>query len=293
MDIDTIDTGNSKENSDAPILLQEKDFIQENNGKSPRPFWSMLAIFAAVIALFWGMGSVYYQTMLERLEKSPFLQVTNRQMSLFLWQFPEYMPQHVREKTGYLPGFEYRARLGVTIQSVDAYVQAPPELLFLYHTWARLLQDYYIPQPILRVEFMEFLKLQAEWKPKNWPDAPSEYRQMVQSIKLSSEKNLEQLSLEALPIVVRQAFQGWKNYRLEGNLINSATFKYSELQAFLKRYAHYSRNYWRNIVDSSYPNYLLTYTSQEFKDEEAVPKEEISSFLRVALFNAVQGKKVR
>lgn len=283
--IDTIDTANP---DPPPELLQERAFIQENFKKTPRPFWTILAIFVALIVLFWGVGSWYYQTMEERFEGKPFLQVTNREMSLFLWQFPEYMPQHVAEKTGYLPGFDYREKLGVTLESADDYVQAPPDLLFLYHTWARLLREYYFSRPILRGEFMEFLKLQPEWAPKHWKNAPSEYGKMVEGINSLQDDNLESLSSDAFPIIVRQAFQGWKNYRYEGDSINAFTIKYSELQAFLKVYGHYNRNYWRNILNASYPRYLWTYSFEKFDDSEEVPKNELAPFLRFALFNAFQ-----
>lgn len=288
MGIDTIDS----EKPELPVEeLQEKDFIQENYSKNPWPFWSMLAVFLCVVVLFWGIGSWYYQTMETAIEESPFLQVTNREMSVFLWQFPEYMPQHVKEKTGYLPAFDYRERLGVSIDAVDEYVQAPPGLLFLYHTWARLLQDYEMPRPISRLEFIEFLDLQPEWKPINWPKAPSGYKKMVQGIKFSREENLNKLSYDVLPLQVRQAFQGWKNYRLEGELINLIKITYGDLKVFLKKYPHYDRNYWRNIVYAKYPRYLLTYSFEDFKDSEEVAKGEIAPFLRVALFNVLQEKK--
>lgn len=288
MGIDTID---SQEPEPPEPELQEKDFIQESYGKDPKPFWAMVAVFAAVIVLFWGVGSWYYQTMETKLQESPFLQVTNRQMSVFLWQFPEYMPQHVKDKTGYLPGFEYRERLGVVLDSADEYVQAPSELLFLYHTWARLLKGYYVPRPISRIEFIEFLDLQPEWKPINWSEAPSAYRRLVQGIKFSRDENLEDLSYEELPMIVRQAFQGWKNYRLEGEYINIIKITYGDLKAFLKKYPHYDRNYWRNIVYSRYPRYLLTYSFDDFENDEVVSKSEITPFLRVAVFNVLQAEK--
>jgi hypothetical protein len=288
MGIDTIDS----EKQDPPTReLQEKDFIQENYSKNPRPFWAMVAIFACVVAVCWGIGSWYYQAMETQQEESPFLQVTNRDMSVFLWQFPEYMPQHVKDKTGYLPGFEYRERIGVNIKAADDYVEAPPGLLFLYHTWSRLLKGYYIPRPISRVEFAEFLDRQPEWRPENWPDAPLAYQQMVLGIKFSRDKNIENLPIDALPIIVRQSFQGWKNYRLEGELVNIIKITYSELEQFLNKFPHYKRNFWRNIVYARYPSYLLTYTYEKFQGNDKVPEEEIAPFLRVAIFNAIQVKK--
>ncbi len=291
MGIDTIGSQRPEPYEPPEQELQEKDFIQENYSKNPKPFWAMVAVFAAVIVLCWGVGSWYYQTMETQVESSPFLQVTNREMSVFLWQFPEYMPQHVQDKRGYLPGFEYRERLGVVLKAADDYVEAPPGLLFLYHTWARLLKDYYVPRPISRVEFAEFLNLQPEWKPINWSESPPAYRRMVQGIKFSRDKNLEELSYEEFPLIVRQAFQGWKNYRLEGKLINIIKITYGDLKSFLKKFPHYDRNYWRNIVYAKYPRYLLTFTFEDIESGEKVSKGEITPFLRVAIFNVLQAQK--
>lgn len=287
MGIDTLDSEEPEKKEE----LQEKDFIQENYSESPRAFWSMLAIFCAVVVVFWGVGSWYYETMEKQVEDSPFLQVTNRNMSVFLWQFPEYMPQHVKEKTGYLPAFDYREKLGVDIKAADEYVQAPPELLFLYHTWARLLKNDYIPRPISRVEFAEFLERQPEWKPENWPAAPDAYKKWVSGIRFIQDDNLNDLPLDAFPLIVRQAFQGWKNYSKEGEYINIIKIDYAQLSEFLNRFPHYERNYWRNIVHTRYPRYLLAYTYEDFHDSEVVQKSEITPFLRVAIFNMIQAKQ--
>lgn len=140
-------------NPNPPPELQEKDFIQESYGKDPMSFWIWVGVFAAVVLCSWGIGSWYYQTMSAQLSHSPFLQVTNREMSLFLWQFSDKMLQHVKDKTGYLKGFEYQNRIGIQSNLAEKYAVAPPELLFMYHTWSRLLKGEFTPRPIPRMEF--------------------------------------------------------------------------------------------------------------------------------------------
>lgn len=271
--------------------LEEKDFIQEPKNGGPLPLMMMALILGFVVAIFWGVSSYYFQTLENQLEENPFLQVTNRQMSVFLWQFPENMPQHVKEKTGYLPGFEYRERIGLKMESVDDYVQAPPELLFLYHTWDRLLSKEFISRSITREEFVQFLLAQPEWKPENWIDAPKGYRSVVEGLRFSKVDEMETLPLEDFPLIVRQAFQGWKNYRFEGDYINLLNIRYQDLKEFLVKYPHYSRNYWRNVVGNRYPAYLMSYTFGEFSLESEVPRDEIAPFLRVAIYNYFQKRK--
>lgn len=271
--------------------LQEKNFIQESYKKNPNTLWVSLAITAAIAALFWGVGSWYFNVMQTQLGRSPFLQVTNREMSLFLWEFPEKMPQNVQNKTGYLPGFEYQERIGLKSETADNFVNAPPELLFLYHTWDRLIHPEFIQRAIPRKEFIEFLELQPEWKLEFWSSAPESYKKFIKGLHNSALKNLESLPIEILPLAVREAFTGWKNYRYEGELINHTEVKFSVLEQFLNTHPHYARNYWRNILRLSYPQYLATYTFGKYNPEDIVPNDELAPFLKVALFNFIQAEK--
>lgn len=271
--------------------LNEDEFIVESYSARPRLFWMMFLFFLSVVVLFWAITSLFRESMEEQFKKKPFLRVTNREISLFLWQFPEYMPQHVQEKTGYLPAFNFKERLGVEVEDADKYVQAPPELLFLYHTFARLLKGDYIPRPISRGEFLEFLKKQPEWRPENWSEAPPAYALWLNNIRHFEGDNLDNLPTEAFPIEVRRAFQGWKNYTMEGESINTLRVSYSQLEKFLSLFPRYRRNYWQNIAAPRYPKYLISYTSGSFTPSEEVPKEEITPFLRVALFNFIQSEK--
>ena len=117
--------------------LNENKFIAEQYSKNPSPFWIWLGVIAAFGLLIWVGQNWYYQWIEKRLVENPFLQVTNREMSLFLWQNPEHMRVNVKQKTGYLSAFQYTDKLTVEPLLADNYVEAPPELLFLYHTWHR------------------------------------------------------------------------------------------------------------------------------------------------------------
>lgn len=65
-----------------------------------------------------------------------------------------------KTKSGYLPGFQYIDKLSIEPNMADLYAVAPPELLFLYHTWNRLLSPEFITRPIQLSEFKEFCCMQ-------------------------------------------------------------------------------------------------------------------------------------
>jgi len=273
--------------------LQEKDFI--DNSMPKNPYFLMLwgLAFISIVTIFWGTGSWYHRTIDKKIEESPFLQVTNRELSVFLWYFSENMPQHVKDKLGYLPGFEYQNRIGLKLEVANEFCEAPPEVLFMYHTWDRLLRSEFSPRPIPKAQFLEFLDNQPEWGVDGWVKAPAAY---LHFLELLGESNVEDLSSEpdaSLPRMVRQAFQGWKNYKYEGDEINALKLKYSELQSFMRKSPHYTRNYWKNILSKSMPNYLLDFTYSEFDGSEFVPQEEIAPFLKAAVFNFLQAQKGR
>lgn len=261
---------------DSKPELQEKDFIQEEYGKNPFPFWFWLAMLALVTLLIWGTGSWFANTLQREVKKGPFLQVTNRDFSLFLWQNPEYMRAHSKNKTGYLPGFQYQNKVSIEPGKAEEYVIAPPETLFLYHTWHRLISNEYTPGPVVVSEFREFLEYAPEWLPENWPDAPRDYAKTVSLL-----LNNGQQPPEELPQQVIQAFMGWKNYIKQGEQINKVRPTYGEMKTFLERNPHYARHYWQNIVG---PKYLKSLTPQS-NNNNSIPVEELSPFLRVAFFN--------
>lgn len=263
--------------------LSEKDFIHEEYPKDPYPFWIWLLVITTVLVLFSAGRSWFRQSLQTQVEESPFLQVTNRQLSLFLWQYPEHMRAHVKAKTGYLPAFQYMDKVTPDPELADQYVVAPPELLFLFHTWHRLLGDVWIPRPITQGEFLEFLKDSEEWQPHYWREAPAAYKELVAALPQKPEnEDLQTL----LPLNVKQAFQGWKNYFKEGEKINQVQPTFGEMERFLTRYPHYGRSYWRNLLEKTTPHYL----EMRGKPNEMIPVDQLAPFLKVAFFNANVGQ---
>jgi hypothetical protein len=272
-----------------PPPLEEKDFIHEEYSKNPWPFWGWLAVVISISLLFSGASFLYFSVLSNQYEENPFLQVTNRQISLFLWQNPQHMRVHVKNKSSYLPAFQYAEKIGLDPAYADDFVIAPPELLFLYHTWQRLLGDTYFPRKIPENEFRTFLVAAPEWDPRFWKQAPKGYVKMINDITTDENPDLNLLNLSILPLEVRQAFVGWKNYYFEGDQINSLQPTYKQISEFLKANPHYGRNYWCNIVGHDYLKSLGNEgSSEDLKASEGlVPISELSSFLRVAFFNDI------
>jgi hypothetical protein len=265
--------------------LSEKDFIHEDYGKNPFAFWVWVCIFVVGVAIFWGISAWYDDVIGEQLEKSPFLQVTNRELQVMLWEFPELLPRNVKEKTGYLPAFANTELLGVELEFADDFVQAPPEILFLYHTWKRLVYSEFSQRPIRRNQFEKFLSLLPEWSPENWPGAPKGYRELVKNLKGIQEKNLANYPDDVMPFIVRRAFQGWKNYFLEGDFIDKTVPTYEGMEKFIRANPNYARNYWRNVFIESYPNYLKTFTYERAEGSKPLSAGETPAFLKVAYYN--------
>lgn len=265
--------------------LEEKDFIQESYGKNPFPFWLWLFLVTAFSAIVWGSSEWYLNKLNALLRSSPFLRVTNRDMSLFLWQNPEFMRINAKDKNGYLTGFQYIDKISMETATADQFSVAPPEVLFRYHTWHRLVSQDFSPRPIPIAEFKEFLNYAEEWLPQNWPQAPEAYVKLVPTLNAQTNENLAEQPETALPHSVRVAFQGWQNFFKEGEAINQLQVTNGDLGKFIKRYPHYARNYWRNIVEFNRPDYLKTFTFSTPEPGSKVPDTELSAFLKVALFN--------
>ncbi len=269
--------------------LKESDFIHEGFARNPTPLWTWLLILLAMMGMLWIIGSGYYDWMRRQVSREPFLQVTNRELSLFLWQFPDYMRGNYKgNRFAYLPAFRYEGRnVSLDPQQADEYVSAPPELLFLYHTWSRLLKNESLfTRPISTVEFAEFLQQRQEWLPEYWPDAPKGYVDLIASLhSLPPTVNLLSQSNDVLPLDVRLAFQGWKNFFKDGEAINDAIPTFGQMQAFLAKYPHYARNYWKNIIQPQSPDYLLANFQGKGNAEAPLPKSQLAGFLMVAFFN--------
>lgn len=261
------------------VPLEEKDFIHEEYHRNPFLLWKWLVAIITCTLLFYCTTHFYYSVFAAKYTENPFLQVTNREMSVFLWQNPQYMRVHVKQKSSYLPAFEYAERIGLKPEYAEDYVIAPPELLHLYHTWHRLLGNSCIPREILGNEFATFLTAVPEWTSRFWPQAPEGYLQLIERLSEGPNEKLSLLSLEKLPFEVRLAFLGWKNYFFEGDQINQFRPTYEEIVKLLSIYPQYGRNYWCNIVGDSYLK------SHHQDSAGAIPANELSGLLRAALFN--------
>jgi len=276
--------------NNSPELL-EKDFIHEPKNTHGFPFWIWLFLLTVALSVFWGLGNWYSDKINLLFRESPFLQVTNRDISLFLWQNPEYMRVNAKEKGNYLPAFKYIDKVTIDVAYSDQYASAPPELLFRYHTWNRLLKEEFTERPISVGNFLDFLSYAEEWQPNYWPDAPKEYIQLVESLSTTKVDDLSKLSINELPLEVRIAFQGWGNYFNEGEAINSIELSQKQLKDFLNSHPHYARNYWQNILKDAIPNYLKSTEAGLQSDEMRVSSNELSSFLKVAIYNYLQAAK--
>lgn len=279
----------------AQPTLSEKDFIQDRQTTAPFPFWVWLFLATLGISLMWGTKGFYEQN-LKKFEKSDsFLHVTNREFSVFLWNFPNYLRANVEKKQGYLPYFE-PDRPSFALGAQDSYVAAPPDLLFLYHTWKRLLTPEFIGRSISPEEFSEFLEQANEWQASNWSQAPQAYKDLLNQKIYKNLSNLQVLPESALPLVVKQAFQGWKNYYKEGEQIDNIKVTLAQVQEFLKHYPGYERSNWRNISQvADQPvagkNYLLSLQQEILDKSKNFPNEQLSQFIKVALFNEEEAKK--
>lgn len=267
--------------------IPDNELINESLSKDPFPAWLWFALIVALSAILWGAGSWLFEIKQDIVKDNPFLQVTNRDFSLFLWQNPEYMRANVSSKTGYLPGFQYSEKVSIEPGQAEQFVSAPPEVLFLYHVWHRLVSKEFAPRPIPVNEFKDFLSYSKEWQPQNWPQAPQDYKDLVDHL----PTDLGARIAEQLPSQVQQAFIGWKNYFIEGAKINQTRPTYGGMKKFLSEFPHYARNFWRNIVQNGRPLYLQSLSNPQVSAKDEIPENEISGFLKVAYFNFLQSQE--
>lgn len=215
------------------------------------------------------------------------MQVTNRQFSIFLWQNPQFIRAYIRRKEHYLDA--WGDRLTVDPARADEWVSAPAEVLFLYHTWQRLLASYYYRRPIPQIEFLDFLKSDPEWHPRYWREAPDRYRELVAWLEEGSQiGDLQYVSEGELPTIVRQAFQGWKNFTKESEAIHNLRPTYDTLQAFIETYPNFRRPLWINLVRHERPDYLNLDRAREgdkIKGSDLVAESKLDGLLKMALYN--------
>lgn len=272
--------------------LPEEKMINEGYRKDPGNFWAWILIAAAITALIWGTLSQYTSYMQETTKPRPFLQVTNREMSRFLWQNPEFMRATVTVKSGYLPAFAVGEGMRLDPSLANDWAIVPPEVLFRYHTWQRLLGGIWFSRPIPAGLFMAFLQAAPEWSPYYWKAAPASYTEFLESLDHNSTLDLSALQPSTLPLEVRTAFQGWQNFYYEGKQIEAYEPTFAEVKRFLELYPTYGRSYWQNIVDNSQGHYLGSLATHA-ADDMVVPHEELTPFLRVALYNARESQRAK
>ena len=82
--------------------LGNGEFAPEEMGKNQRPFFIWICLTIFIFALAYTVTSDQGKILTEKVLHQPFYQVTNREMSLFLWSNPELMRMHAQYKTGYL-----------------------------------------------------------------------------------------------------------------------------------------------------------------------------------------------
>lgn len=256
--------------------LAENQMIQE--AKSLMPAWIFFFAILLFTVLVWEGVSWSWRKWDQIRTSNPLTQVTNRDFSLFLWQFPEYMRASVSMKVGYLDGFHYKDKVSIEPGMADKYAVVPPHVLFFYHIWKELFGSYRSGRSINSGEFLEFLEYCPEWKPDHWPDAPQGYREIV---KLLGEENIS----NALPLKVNQAVIGWKNFFYDQDQINEVKPTYEQMKAFLREFPNYAEKNWRKLAIKNKPNYLKTLFSGTFDPKEAIPEDELVPHLKVGYYN--------
>jgi len=262
--------------------LQEKNFIQDRLKRNSKPAWVFFWLLLALFGLSWGFSEWRRGRIAERQENNPFLQVTNRQLSLFLWSHPEFMRANAKIKANYLPGFKEEDKIRVIPAFAEEYAEVPPEVLFRYHIWNEYLASDVPERRVPVSEFKQFLSYCEEWDPVYWKDAPDEYRALVASL---GKNNSSTIARGALPREVLQAFVGWKNFYLEGDQINALRPTYAEVKSYLSTHPSLGRNYLQNILQDTVPNYLASLSKENHRPDELVPSSELSSVFKVPYYN--------
>lgn len=255
------------------------------------PLWFWFGGIALVLALFWGVLSWFQEPVKQGSEAGPFFRVTNRQMSLFLWENPEFMRVRQGLTQSYLPAFEQADRMKLDPTKADEWAVAPTDILFRYHVWDRLLSQERFPRPIPPQEFRAFLEVVPEWNIKYWLEAPPAYDDLVKSLLQTQLTDLSVLPETTLPHDVRRAFFGWKNFYQEKSAIEHVSPTFQAMKQFLEAHPPYGRSYWRNIVADVAPNYLKELNSPSIGPQEIIPSDEMALFLRTAFFNSYKASE--
>lgn len=270
-------------------MVDDDELIQPV--KDTSPFWIWLVLLGMGVLLLSSLFNWVETEKEKKISHAPFYEVTNRSFSLFLWENPQFMRANVSTKQAYLPGFRYLGSVTGEPEQADQWVQAPPDLLFYYHTWDRLVGKEFSLRSFLGVTFLSFLQGDPMWQPCCWKDAPENYKAIVEEIDKKYAGTVPEQVVRQLPLPLLQAFQGWNNFMNEGLLIDDFEPTYADLEKFLTKNPHFERSLWKNLLLKTSPKYLWTYTYLPYNKEDVVPREEMSSFLLSAIFNFVQAEK--
>ena len=261
--------------------LEEKDFIHEEYSKHPYHLWFWVLVCLVIFGGIWWITRTSEAKVQTVVADKPFLQVTNRDYQMFLWQNPGFMKDHLKANRHYLSA--WGDRLAPDPAKADDWVEATPEALFMYHTWKRIVGEYNYPRDIPLKEFLEFLKDDPEWLPQYWSEAPPAYRTLIKWFQEGNTfDNLRELSYKELPLEVRQAFVGWKNYKVESQAINKLSPTWRQLWTFLEVYPNFRRSLWINFLRKERPHYL---DQSGAKGEEEIPEDRMDGLLKMALYN--------
>lgn len=274
--------------------LEERKFVQEKYSKDPSYFWIWMAIAAAILTLAWGLQSWYVKNE-SKNEESPFAAVTQRQFSLFTAQFPEFGSSS--NKTALFSSSLY-GKDKINPSKLEERIEASAELLFLYHTWNRLIAAQQPIRAISSSQFLEFLQSQPQWQPSLWKEAPQNYVLLVNSLMGKKEVANSFLKREELPLMAVLAFQNWLNFGVEQQEIKEMHISDAQEALFLKAYPQYSRSYWQNILKKRFPKYLLNIEKKAAASAapaglETPSQEKLPIFFQTALFNFLANEKER
>lgn len=270
------------------IPPDNKDLIEPRAGKGIVPAWVWFFLLLLIAGMLMQFFMWYWNGTQTAVPQTPFYQVTNRQMSLFLWQNPDFLKRGSNVKGRYLPAFGSEDQVALDHAAADDLVIAPPPVLFRYHAWDRQVRKEFTNTPIPVDEFLKFLAYAKEWLPDNWPDAPEKYVQLIPELPKRQVLDLSKLPYTALPAEVRIAFQGWQNSFAQADQISSVKMTYQQYISFLLKHPYYARNFWRNIV----PDYVVSLSQGKVDQQSEIPADEIPPFLRLAYFNnLLQGQQ--
>ncbi len=248
---------------------------------NPMPLWLWILIIVGVFAFLWtGLNRIAI-SIADKREITFSKDITNRDISLFLWQNPKYMRIFAIKKSGYLPGFQSKGRVTPNLATVDDVAKGTQELIYLYTTWKILIGDYQNMRKIAVSEYQEFLSYAQEWYPQNWKKAPEDYRYLIEELDTLDIEDMQSLPLSTFPKGARNAFFGWKNFFKEKEQIDQQIITFSDMLNFLEKYPNYSRNHWRNI----YPKYLEGFLEKSVDLQKQIPEDQMQDFLKIGFFN--------